>query len=64
MVDKPEANEVTIASLRDLQGGLHYAIDCAFKRKDEAKLKITLHQMDDHLTRLINTLAGANTGRW
>lgn len=64
MVDKPEANKATIDSLRDLQAGLHLAMDCALKHKDEAKLKVTLHQMDDHLTRLINVLAGANTGRW
>lgn len=62
--DSPQANKATVDSLRDLQRGLHLAMDFALKHKDEAKLKITLHQMDEHLTRLINNLAGANTGRW
>lgn len=63
-MDKPEANEATVDSLRDLHRGLHFAMDCALKNHDEEQLKVTLHQMDDHLARLINVLEGANPGRW
>lgn len=58
-------NSETLESLRDIHRGLHVAMDAALKDNDAAKLKITLHQLDDRLRVLIDNLSGQNSGgRW
>jgi hypothetical protein len=59
-----KANKDTIDDLNDIHQGLHVAMDAVFNENDLTKLKLTLRQIDERMTSLINALNGAQTGRW